>query len=142
MKTFQPKKEDIKREWHLVDAKGEVLGRMASEIAKLLIGKHKPEYAPHLDMGDHVVVVNSKDVALTGRKKEKKVYHGHSGYPGGFKEERLSDLMEIHPEKIIERAVSGMLPKNRLHDKRMGRLKVFAGEEHKYEDRLKGKDGK
>lgn len=139
MKTFQPKKGDIKREWHLVDARGKVLGRMASEIAKLLIGKGKTKYAPHLDMGDYVVVVNAKDVELTGRKKENKVYYRHSGYPGGFKEEKFSDLIKKHPEKVIERAVSGMLPKNRLHDKRMRRLKVFADKNHKYEDKFKGK---
>jgi large subunit ribosomal protein L13 len=139
MKTFQPKKGDIKREWHLVDANGEVLGRMGSEIAKLLMGKGKTKYAPHLDMGDYVVVINAKDVELTGRKKENKVYYRHSGYPGGFKEEKFSDLIEKHPEKVIERAVSGMLPKNRLHDKRMRRLKVFADKNHKYEDKFKGK---
>ena len=137
MKTFQPKQKDIKREWHMVDAKGQILGRMASRIAKRLMGKDKPTYAPHLDMGDHVVVINAKDVELTGRKMQNKVYYSHSGYPGGFKEEKISDLMKKHPEKVIERAVSGMLPKNRLHDKRMRRLKVFADEQHKYEDRFK-----
>lgn len=137
MKTFQPKQSDIKREWHLIDAKGEILGRMASRIAQLLMGKGKPTYAPHLDMGDHVVVINAKDVELTGRKMENKVYQRHSGYPGGFKEEKLSDLIKKHPEKVIERAVSGMLPKNRLHDPRMRRLRVSADEKHKYEDQLK-----
>lgn len=137
MKTFQPKKSDIKRNWHTVDAKGQVLGRMASKIAKLLLGKDKPKYAPHLDMGDNIVVINAKDVELTGRKMQNKVYYSHSGYPGGFKEEKVSDLMEKSPEKVIERAVSGMLPKNRLHDKRMRRLRVFADEKHPYEDKFK-----
>lgn len=138
MKTFQPRKKDIKRDWHLIDAKGKVLGRMASEIATHLMGKRKPKYATHLDMGDFVVVVNAKDVELTGRKKEKKVYYKHSGYPGGFKEEKFSDLIKKSPEKVIERAVSGMLTKNRLHDKRMRRLKVFVDENHKYQGKFKG----
>jgi large subunit ribosomal protein L13 len=137
MKTFQPKKKDIERNWHIFDAKGQVLGRMATEIARVLLGKAKPKYAPHLDMGDSVVVINAKDVELTGRKMQNKVYYRHSGYPGGLKEEKISDLMKKNPEKVIERAVSGMLPKNRLHDQRMRRLKVFADDKHPYKDKFK-----
>ena len=131
-KTYQPKSKEIKREWHLIDAKGKVLGRLASEIAKLLMGKHKVKYASHLDMGDIVVVTNAKEVRLTGRKREQKVYRRHSGYPGGFKEISFKKMLEDHPEKIIQKAVFGMLPGNRLKSKRMNRLKVFAGKDHPY----------
>lgn len=136
MKTHQPKHKDIKREWHLIDAKGKVLGRLATEVARLLIGKHKPNYATHMDMGDCVVVVNAKEVELTGRKKDQKVYYRHSGYPGGFKEVKFKKMMENHPERVIQLAVNGMLPKNRLHKKRIVRLKIFAGESHSYKDRF------
>lgn len=139
-KTYQPTRKDIKRDWHLVDAKGKILGRMASEIAKLLIGKHKKNYTPHLDMGDYVVVVNAKDVDLTGKKKEKKVYYKHSGYPGGFKEIKFSELIDKQPKKVIELAVSGMLPKNRLRDKRLRRLKAFADSKHPFKDKVKEKE--
>ncbi|MBI2103431.1 50S ribosomal protein L13 [Candidatus Woesebacteria bacterium] len=138
MKTYQPKQKDIKRDWHLIDAEGKVLGRIATDAARLLIGKHKPNYAPHLDMGDYVVVINVKEVKVTGRKEKQKVYRSHSGYPGGFKEVKFSALIKKSPEKVIEYAVSGMLPKNRLRDDRLRRLKVFAGSEHKYKDKIKG----
>lgn len=137
MKTFQPKHKDIQRDWHLIDVKGRVLGRAASEIAQLLMGKGKPVFAKHMDMGDYVVVVNARDVELTGRKQKQKVYYSHSGYPGGFKETKFEKLIEEQPAKVIEKAVSGMLPKNRLHKKRMRRMKVFAGPKHRYEDKLK-----
>lgn len=137
MKTFQPKQKDIKREWHLVDLKDKVLGRSASEIAKVLMGKHKVSFANHMDMGDYVVVVNAQKVVLTGRKKEQKVYRKHSNYPGGFKEIKVSKWLEENPKNVIKNAVSGMIPKNRLHQDRMRRLKVFSGSEHKYGDKFK-----
>ena len=102
------------REWHLVDASGLPIGRLASEIAQILRGKHKPQYAPHLDVGDHVVVINAGKIAITSKKPEQKMYHSHSGYPGGIKSESFNSLRQRKPEKIIERAVWGMLPKNRL----------------------------
>ncbi|MCH7729945.1 50S ribosomal protein L13 [Patescibacteria group bacterium] len=137
MKTFQPKAKDIKRQWHLIDIKGAVLGRTASKISTLLMGKNKVNYAPHMDMGDYVVVVNAKDVRVTGKKESQKVYYRHSGYPGGFKEIAFSKLKKKHPEKIIELAVKRMLPTNRLKDKRMSRLKVFADSNNPYKDKFK-----
>lgn len=129
MKTFQPKLKEIKRTTHTIDAEGQVLGRLSSKIVTLLMGKNKPTYAPHLDMGDRVVVVNAKKVKLTGKKSENKVYYSHSGYPGGFKEVSIKKLFASHPERIIEKAVKGMLPQNRLQDNRMNRLKIYAEKE-------------
>ena len=131
-KTYQPKGKEIERKWHLFDAKGKVLGRLASEIARLLMGKHKVKYANHLDMGDFVIVINAKEVRLTGRKKSQKVYRSHSGYPGGFKEVSFKKMLEEHPERIIQKAVYGMLPDNRLRSNRMNRLKVFPEKSHPY----------
>lgn len=132
MKTFQPKGKEIKRKWHLIDAKGKVLGRISTEIAKLLMGKHKVDYAPHMDMGDYVVVINAKDIVLTGRKMSSKVYRRHSGYPGGFKEVSVQKLMSEHPDKVIRNSVYGMIPTNRLTSKRMARLKIFVDDKHPY----------
>ena len=143
MKTYQPKAKDIKREWHTIDGEGKVLGRMATQITKYLMGKHKPEYSKHMDMGDYVVVTNAKKIVLTGKKTKQKVYQGHSGYPGGFKEVDFSKMLAEQPKKVVEHAVSGMLPGNRLKDKRMRRLKVFADKKNPYTDKLKTKeDGK
>ena len=139
MKTYQPKQKDIKREWHLIDANGKVLGRIASNIVKFLMGKHKVDYAPHLDMGDYIVVVNSQKIVVTGRKEKQKVYYSHSGYPGGFKEIKFEKLLKEQPNRIIKLAVKRMLPANRLRDKRMARLKIFAEENHTYEDKFKNK---
>jgi len=136
MKTYQPKHKDIERSWHLMDASGAVLGRMATRITTYLTGKHKPTYSRHMDMGDDVVVINAKEGDLTGRKKKQKVYQKHSGYPGGFKEIKFSQMIERHPERVIEMAVSGMLAGNRLKKPRMRRLKIFADETHPYEDKL------
>lgn len=136
MKTYQPRAKDIKRDWHLIDAKGKVLGRVATEIARFLIGKHKPNYSNHLDSGDFVVVINAKAVELTGKKKEQKVYYGHSGYPGGFKEVSFAKLNSEQPQKVIVHAVAGMLPDNRLKKNRLVRLKVFADEAHPYKDKF------
>jgi large subunit ribosomal protein L13 len=137
MRTYQPKKKDVKRNWHLVDAKGQVLGRLASGVVSFLIGKNKVNYAPHMDMGDYVVVVNAKEIEITGRKRKQKVYQKHSGYPGGFKEIKFEKMISERPERVIELAVRRMLPDNRLRDKRMNRLKVFGDEKHPYENKLK-----
>lgn len=136
MKTYQPKAKEIIREWHLIDAQSKVLGRLASEIAQLLIGKKKKNYANNFDMGDWVVVINASKIELTGRKREQKVYYRHSGYPGNLKEIKFKKYLKDSPEKIIEIAVSGMLPRNRLHKKRMTRLKVYSGKNHKFEDKF------
>ncbi|OGM24181.1 50S ribosomal protein L13 [Candidatus Woesebacteria bacterium RIFCSPHIGHO2_02_FULL_38_9] len=136
MKTFQPRIKEVKRNWHLIDAKGQILGRMASNIALLLMGKGKKEFVPHLDMGDFVVVINARKIMLTGKKEKQKVYYHHSGYPGGFKEVKLATLMKTHPERIIEFAVKGMLPDNRLKKKRLIRLYVFADEKNPYKDKF------
>ena len=135
-KTYQPKRKDIDRKWHLMDAKGQVLGRFASNIAQILIGKHKPAYSPHLDMGDCVVVVNAKEIEVTGRKANQKVYYKHSGFPGGFSETSYKKLLKDNPEKIIEKAVGGMLPRNRLHSPRLRRMKVYAGDKHPYGEKF------
>lgn len=137
MKTYQPKHKDIKRDWHLIDAKGRFLGRMATEIATLLMGKHKPKFSKHMDMGDNVVVVNAGKVVVTGKKEKQKIYYKHSGYPGGFKEVKYEKLIKEQPEKVIIQAVRGMLPKNRLHGKRMRRLKISADSYNPYESQFK-----
>lgn len=135
--THATKAADIKREWHVVDVKDKTLGRVSTEIAKLLMGKAKHYFVRHLDCGDYVVVINARDVAVTGKKEEKKMYYRHSGYPGGLKAESLRDLRTRKPEDIITHAVSGMLPQNRLRDKMLGRLFVFASSEHRYADKFK-----
>lgn len=133
MKTYQPKQKEIKRNRHLIDAKDKILGRMSTEVAVLLMGKHKANYSAHMDSGDFVVVVNAEKVELTGRKKQQKLYRRHSGYPGGFKEIKFAQMRKEHPERIIEHAVSGMLPDNRLKKERMARLKVVVGKENPYD---------
>jgi large subunit ribosomal protein L13 len=129
-KTYSPKPGDIQRSWFVVDASDLPLGRLASEVATLLRGKHKPTYAPHVDGGDFIIVVNAEKVAVTSDKSQSKIYYRHSGYPGGIKAETFERLRERRPEAIIERAVNGMLPKNKL-GRQMGRkLKVYAGPDH------------
>ena len=118
------------RKWHLVDASNLPLGRLASEIAQILRGKHKPEYAPHLDVGDHIVVINAEKIQLTANKAEQKTYYSHSGYPGGIKEESFNSLKKRKPEKIIERAVWGMLPKNRLGRSMIKKLHIYSSDTH------------
>ncbi len=135
--TQSTKISDIKRTWHLIDVKDKTLGRISSEIAQLLMGKSKPYFVRNLDCGDFVVVVNSKNVKVTGKKEVKKNYYRHSGYPGGFKVETLKELRQRKPETIITHAVKGMLPDNRLKDRMLTRLFVFAGEEHTYQDKFK-----
>jgi len=137
MKTTHLSSKDIKRNWHEFDAEGKVLGRLASEVATLLMGKHKRTYSPHMDNGDYVIVKNAKKVMVTGNKETQKVYYKHSNYPSGLKTVKLSKLREEQPEKIIEHAVRGMLPKNRTQDIRMRRLKVIAGESHAFKNKLK-----
>jgi large subunit ribosomal protein L13 len=135
--TTATKAGDIKREWHLVDVKDKTLGRVASEIAQLLMGKGKAYFVRNLDCGDFVVVINAKDIKVTGNKEAQKNYYRHSGYPGGFKVETLKELRGRKPEAIITHAVKGMLPQNRLRDRMLKRLIVSAGEEHKYQDKFK-----
>ena len=135
--TTATKANDIKREWHLIDVKDQTLGRVSSKIAQLLMGKGKPYFVRNLDCGDYVVIVNAKNVKVTGRKEVQKRYNRHSGYPGGFKSETLKELRIRKPEEIITHAVKGMLPDNRLQDRMLARLFVFSGEEHTYQDRFK-----
>jgi large subunit ribosomal protein L13 len=129
-KTYSPKPGDINRVWHVVDATDLPLGRLASEVATILRGKHKPTYAPHVDGGDFVIVINADKVAVTSNKSQTKIYYRHSGYPGGIKAETFENLMERRPEAIIERAVTGMLPKNKLGRQMARKLKVYAGPDH------------
>ena len=130
MKTYAVKKKDIEHKWYTVDAEGQVLGRLASQVAHILKGKHKPIYTTHLDTGDHVVVVNADKVLLTGNKLEQKVYYWHTNYPGGIKSVTAKKLMQQKPEQIIRKAIKGMLPKNTLGRQMLQKLKVYAGSEH------------
>lgn len=130
MRTYSPKPGDITRQWHVIDASDIVLGRLASQTAQLLRGKHKPIYALHVDTGDFVIVINAGKVALTGNKREQKIAYRHSGYPGGLKRQPYTVLLEQHPEKAIERAVKGMLPHNSLGRQMLRKLKVYAGPVH------------
>lgn len=132
-KTFSPKASDLTREWWVVDATDLPLGRLASEVAQLIRGKHKPTFAPHVDGGDHVIVVNADKVAITSGKSQEKIYYRHSGYPGGIKEESFASLLARRPEQVVERAVKGMLPKNRLGRKMASKLKVYAGPDHPHQ---------
>jgi large subunit ribosomal protein L13 len=133
VRTYSGKKEELEREWYIVDAEGQTLGRLASRIAPILRGKHKPTYTPHLDCGDYVVVVNAEKVRVTGRKLEQKAYYRHSGYPGGLKTITLRDQLDKHPERVLQAAVKGMLPKNRLGRRMFKKLKVYAGEAHPHQ---------
>ena len=130
MRTYIPKPADVERRWHVIDANGVVLGRLASQAAQLLRGKHKPYYAPHLDTGDFVIVINAEKVALTGNKRQTKIAYRHSGFPGGLKKVGYEELLTKHPERAIEKAVKGMLPHNRLGSRLIKKLKVYAGPEH------------
>ena len=130
MKTFSPTPKDINRQWYVVDAQDQVLGRLASQIAHRLRGKHKPEYAPHMDNGDFIIVVNCDKIKVTGTKLDKKMYYRHSGWVGGLKATTLSDMLAEKPERVLMAAVRGMLPKNRLARNILKKLKVYAGPEH------------
>jgi large subunit ribosomal protein L13 len=130
MKTYSQKASEIQRDWYVVDASGQVLGRLATQIATLLRGKHKPTFTPHLDGGDFVVVTNAEKIRVTGRKAEQKVYYRHTGYPGGLKMTSYKMMREKHPDRILRQAVKGMLPKNRLGRRLMTKLKIYAGPHH------------
>ena len=130
MKTYSPKENELKREWFVVDAGGKILGRLAAKLAHHLRGKHKPEFAPHMDNGDFLVVVNAAKIAVTGKKLDQKMYYKHTNYPGGLKERTLRQMLEKKPEEVIRAAVKGMLPKNRLARRLLNKLKVYAGAEH------------
>lgn len=130
MPTYSPKASEIDRSWVIIDADGLVLGRLATEVANLLRGKHKPTYTPHLDVGDHVVIINADKVVLTSGKAEKKMVYRHSGYPGGLKEQTFADLMAKKPEEAVRSAIRGMLPKTRLGRAQLKKLKVYAGPNH------------
>lgn len=133
MKTYSAKPSEVRREWLVIDATDKVLGRLASDIARYLRGKHKPEYTPHVDTGDHIVVVNAEKVRVTGRKTTDKLYYRHTGYPGGIKSQSFAELRDSYPERIIETAVKGMLPRNPLGRAMFEKLHVYAGPEHKHQ---------
>jgi large subunit ribosomal protein L13 len=130
VRTYTPKPGDITRQWHVIDATDVVLGRLASQTAILLRGKHKPTFAPHMDMGDFVIIINADKVALTGAKLEQKRAYRHSGFPGGLKSTTYAELLEKNPERAVEKAIKGMLPKNSLAAQQIGKLKVYRGAEH------------
>ena len=152
MKTYVANPDDRERNWLLVDAEGQTLGRLATQIADALRGKRKPTYTPHVDTGDFVVVVNAEKISVTGQKRQEKMYYRHSGYPGGLKSRTLNDMLERRPEEVIRLAVKGMLPRNRLARKQITKLKVYAGPEHPHaaqqpqpfelEDQLRSTDGR
>jgi large subunit ribosomal protein L13 len=130
MKTFVATPENRERDWLVVDATGQTLGRLATQIADVLRGKHKPEYTPHCDVGDFVVVVNAEKISVTGKKREEKLYHRYSGYPGGLRSRTLAEMLERRPEEVIRLAVKGMLPRNRIARAQLRKLKVYAGADH------------
>lgn len=133
MKTYNAKHEDIVKDWYLIDAEGQILGRLASEIARRLRGKHKPIYTPYVDAGDFVIVVNAGKVSLTGKKMSDKIYYHHSGYPGGLRETSAGKMLQDNPEKVLLFAVRGMLPKNSLGRKMLKKLKIYTGNDHPHE---------
>jgi len=133
MKTFSAKPEEVRHDWYLVDANGKTLGRLASEIARRLRGKHKPEYTPHVDTGDYIVVINAEKIRVTGTKLKNKIYHRHTGYIGNLKSEALEHLLARAPERVLERAVKGMLPRNPLGRRMFKKLKVVRGTEHPHQ---------
>lgn len=133
MRTFSAKTAEIERRWFVVDAEGETLGRLASKIAPILRGKHKPTFTPHLDCGDYVIVVNVEKVRVTGRKLDQKFYYRHSEYPGGLKSINLRDQLERHPDRVLQAAVRGMLPKNKLGRQMIKKLKLYAGSDHPHQ---------
>jgi large subunit ribosomal protein L13 len=132
-RTYTPRASEIERQWFVVDADGETLGRLASKVARLLEGKHKPTYATHIDTGDHVIVLNASKIKVTGDKLKTSFYARHSGHPGGFRSETLGDLLQRRPEEVIRRTVKGMLPRNKLGVQQLRKLKVYAGSEHPHE---------
>lgn len=133
MRTYSPRASEIQRSWHVVDAEGLVLGRMAAEVARILRGKHKPTFAPHMDTGDHVIIINADKVVLTSDKAASKMVHRHSGYPGGLRSTTYAELLATRPEEAVRGSIRGMLPKNRLGRQQLTKLKVYAGPVHPHE---------
>jgi large subunit ribosomal protein L13 len=133
MKSYMARPRAVERKWHLIDAEGQTLGRLATEISRLLRGKNKPQYTPHVDTGDFVVVVNAEKMVVTGKKAEQKVYYRHTGYPGGLKETSYEVMLERKPTEILRKAVRGMMPRTRLGRQQFGKLKIYAGPEHPHE---------
>jgi len=133
VKTYAARESEIERRWYVVDASDQTLGRLASRVAHVLEGKHKPTWQPNLDSGDHVIVLNASRIAVTANKRETKLYIRHSGFPGGYKEETLGQLLERRPEEVIRRAVKGMLPRNRLGAQQLRKLKIYAGPDHPHQ---------
>ena len=133
MKTYATKPEDIERRWYVVNAEGKILGRLASEVAKILRGKHKPYFAPHLDTGDYVIVINAAKIRVTGKKLDDKIYYRHSGYPGGLRSTTLAEMLKKRPTRVMRLAVRGMLPHNRLGRAMMRKLKIYEGESHPHQ---------
>ncbi len=137
MKTYSPKSSEIVRKWHLFDAGGQVLGRLASQVAVILMNKHRPTFIRHMDAGDHVVIINAKKIVVTGNKAATKVYRRHSGYPGGMKVLSYQQVQDTHPERILISAISGMLPDNKLKDRMLKHLHVYSDESHPYQKQFK-----
>ncbi len=133
MNTTSPKAEDILRTWHLIDADGQTLGRLATEVASILRGKNKPEFTPHVDCGDFVIIINAEKIKVSGKKEVQKIYHRHSGFPGGHRQESLQDLRKRRPEAVLEKAIKGMIPHTRLGDHQFTKLNVYAGPEHPHQ---------
>jgi large subunit ribosomal protein L13 len=133
MKTYSAKPKEIEQHWYLVDAEGQTLGRLATRIADVLRGKRKPQYTPHIDTGDFVVVVNAEKITVTGKKREDKIYYRHSGYPGGLRERTFAEELERRPTEVLRKAVKGMLPRNRLARRQLTKLKIYVGPEHPHE---------
>lgn len=133
MKTFSAKPQEVTRQWQVVDASGLVLGRLATEIARRLRGKHKPVYTPHVDTGDYIIVINAKNIDITGRKEDNKLYHHHTGFPGGIKTRTFREIRDNKPEEVIMKAVKGMMPRNALGRQMLSKLKIYAGSEHAHQ---------
>lgn len=140
MKTYSVKAKEINRKWHIMDAEGKILGKLASDAARLLMGKHKTQFSRHLDTGDYVVVINAAKIGVTGKKNQQKLYYRHSGYPGGLKSIPLEEMLKKNPERVIEHAVKGMLPRNSLGASMFKKLKVYAGAEHPHLAQVKVND--
>lgn len=138
MKTYVPKLTEIKRKWHVIDADGQTLGRLCSQVSKLLIGKHKAIFTPNADTGDYVVIVNAAKVKVTGKKAKEKIYYRYSGYPGGMREVTFTEMIQKHPERVIEHAVKGMLPHTRLGRAMYKKMKVYAGDKHPHQAQVAG----
>ena len=139
-RMYQPKVSELHPDWHVIDADGKTLGRLSTEIASLLQGKHRPSYVPYVNTGDYVIVVNAEKIAVTGAKLEQKKYYRHSGYHGGLKESSLKEMLESHPERVLKQAVKGMLPKNIPGRRMLGRLKIYSGETHPHQAQVSASD--